>query len=111
MIVKQDLPFSIVPNATLENTSLSFKAKGILSYLLSRPPAFRLTVRRLSRASTEGRTAIATALAELERAGLLRRVETPEGGPDWQISDGSSAEPLPVAHSGPAPMEKERQRQ
>jgi hypothetical protein len=81
----------------LQDPRLSFKATGILSFLLSLPDNWRTDAERLSRAKNtegkarEGREAIQTGLRELEDAGyLLRRKYQDEQGKwrwTWKYSD------------------------
>lgn len=73
--------FCVVPNAVLNNPSLSFKSKGLLCYLLSKPNHWQINVQQLSKASTEGRDSIYSSLKELETIGFLERnpVRTAKG--------------------------------
>jgi hypothetical protein len=69
------------PNDTANDVRLSFRARGVLAYLLARPPGWRFAAARIASDGTEGREAVAAALRELAAAGYYRchRVQTPGG--------------------------------
>lgn len=68
--------FTIIDNRILENDGLSFKAKGLLSYLLSRPDDWQVNDAHLSTIGPDGEAAVRSALKELEVAGYLVRVRS-----------------------------------
>ena len=75
--------FAVIPNDALQNHSLSFKARGLLAYLLSQPDDWRISSGALARLAVhDGRESIRTALKELETANYLhrRRTKDPETG-------------------------------
>ena len=71
-IKRKDRGFTQVDNKILENPNLSWKAKGLLTYFLSRPDNWRVRLADLEKRSTDGVTAIRSALAELERANYAK---------------------------------------
>lgn len=72
-----------IPNETLEDRRLSWRARGILAYLLSRPPGWDTDSERLAAIAKEGRDAVRTALTELEKARYLFRVKMQGNGGLW----------------------------
>jgi len=56
----------------IENPALSWKAKGLHTYLISRPPGWKLWYKDLEQRATEGKSAIGSAVKELQEAGYLR---------------------------------------
>lgn len=63
-----------LPNSTVNDERLSFRARGVLAYLVGRPPGWRFSAERIAKCSpSEGREAILTALRELEQLGYVRR--------------------------------------
>lgn len=63
--------FTIVPNATARDAALSFRARGVLTYLLSHEDGWTTSAERLKDAGKEGRDAIRKALDELKEARYL----------------------------------------
>lgn len=78
-IQNRSAPFVQIDRRALENNRLSWKAKGILAYLLSRPDDWRVMVNDLVQRSTDGKAAIYSALVELEELGYLERALVREG--------------------------------
>lgn len=58
------------------NPALSFRARGVLLYLLALPPGTRLDSSKIAAAGTEGRDAIRHALVELQDVGYVQKVGT-----------------------------------
>lgn len=89
MIVRGPRPerdFTILDNTTLREKALTWKARGLLGFILSQPPGYEVNVSALVEAGPEGREAVRTGLIEIEKAGYLRRtrVRHPDGTFTWQ---------------------------
>lgn len=65
--------YTLVSNTILEDPSLSWRAKGLHTYLMSKPDHWEVWVAKLVEASTEGRDAVYTALDELLASGYAKR--------------------------------------
>ena len=63
--------FTQVSNTMLENSNLSWKAKGLLCYMLSRPDNWKFNKADLYKKATEGRDAMQKGLDELKELGYL----------------------------------------
>lgn len=73
--------FSVVSTEMLERTDMSWKAKGLLCYMLSRPDDWRFSERSLYARFPGGKGLTASGLKELEGLGYLDRGQaTDEGG-------------------------------
>ena len=65
--------YTIIANGALEDSRLSWKARGVLAYLLSKPDNWRVIVAHLVTQGPDGKAAITAALEELELYGYIRR--------------------------------------
>lgn len=65
--------FTVIRNATLRDARLTFKARGLLAFILSQEPGYRISAEGLAEEGPDGRDAIRTALREMEAAGYLQR--------------------------------------
>lgn len=86
-----DSHFVMIANGAIRDAALSWRARGLLTYLLSLPDGWDVSADRLATQGTEGRKAVQAALRELESAGYLRRVQARESGGfkgyDHEVSD------------------------
>ena len=71
--VERTCDYTVMSNHHLKNRSLSLKAKGLLSVMLSLPDEWDYTLRGLAAISKEGVDAIREAIRELEDAGYIVR--------------------------------------
>lgn len=72
---RPEASFTRVPNEWARDPKLSFKAKGLLTYLLSHQDGYRLTVEQVIAEATDGKSAVYSALKELVEHGYLVRVQ------------------------------------
>ena len=70
-----------IPNSTVRDSRLSYRARGILGRLLSNADGYRMTAVDLARESQDGRTAVLRGLKELRDCGYIvsRRLQDERG--------------------------------
>jgi len=90
--------FTQIDNRILCRKDLSFRAKGVLLYLLSRPPQWNVVLNDIVKRGRDGREAIRASARELEKMGFIRR--TPgthqRDGDTWEVfEDPTEANRLP----------------
>lgn len=72
--------FTIIDNSIFRNRTISYKAKGLLCQMLSLPDGWEWSVEGLAKLSTDGKSAVASALEELTKAGYFRREQRMKDG-------------------------------
>ncbi|GIP25033.1 hypothetical protein J23TS9_01630 [Paenibacillus sp. J23TS9] len=70
---KDPPPFTRIDNSMLHDERLSFKARGLLAYMLSKPDTFRFYLDELIKHTTEKKDSIRTGMKELEQLGYVNR--------------------------------------
>lgn len=71
VVKNRENPYVMINKAFLSNNEMSWKAKGILSYLLSKPDNWEVRIGDLIKQSTDGRDAVYSGLKELEKFGYI----------------------------------------
>lgn len=74
-------PICILDRAIIEDKSLSFRARGVLAYILSQPDDYDAHLEQLvAQSPSEGKEALRATMIELEKAGyILRRRKNDHG--------------------------------
>jgi len=70
---KKPNSFVMIDRGFLENPNLSWKAKGILAYLLSKPDNWKVIVKDLVNHATDGKAAVYSGLGELKGQGHYQK--------------------------------------
>jgi hypothetical protein len=83
--------FSIAPGP-IEDEKLSWQARGLLVYLLSRPDDWEVEIQQLVSASPDGKTVVQSCLRELAEHGYAHLVQHRDDknhraiGKRWEVS-------------------------
>lgn len=85
--------FVQMANAAAQDERLSYRARGMLVALLSRPPGWKTSSNQLAKQGKEGRDAVQSALRELEKFGYLERHRTRTAAGVWQYDQFVTDEP------------------
>ncbi|MEV0445908.1 hypothetical protein AB0I84_10470 [Streptomyces spectabilis] len=64
--------YTVLPTATLEDSRLSFRARGILAFLVAKPDDWQVRAESIAKKGKEGRDAVQAALRELRNCGYYR---------------------------------------
>jgi hypothetical protein len=68
--------FTQIHNAWVRDPKISYKAKGLLTYLLSHEVGYTITIGQIIRESGDGKQSVRSALEELIKAGYLETKRT-----------------------------------
>ena len=98
--VEKTKGYTVMSNHHLRNHTLSLKAKGLLSQMLSLPDDWDYTLQGLAQINKESIDAIREAVRELERAGYIKRSRERDGrgclrGTVYTIYEQPHAQPTP----------------
>ena len=91
-------PYVLLDTTAMNDARLSFRAKGLHAYLMSKPDGWQVHIKHLEHVSKEGRDAISVALTELAQAGYLHRerVRGEDGRlAGWQTTIYETPQPRP----------------
>lgn len=75
--------FTTIDQRTVNDARLSFRARGVLVWLLDKPDDWRCNADQIAAAGSEGREAVRSALRELEKHGYLRRDRHQDAEGHW----------------------------
>jgi hypothetical protein len=103
--------FTVLPNRILRDDELSYRARGLLCFLLSQPPDWEISSNRLTLEFGEGRDAVRSAIRELINTGYmqLQKVQGDAGrwsthyivtADPWWFENPVDNPPQPVDNSG-----------
>jgi hypothetical protein len=82
---KRENPYAQIDKTVLNDKRLSWKAKGILAFLLSKPDNWEINIKNLIKQAKDGKEAVYSGIKELITFGYIVRVETRNKGRFAQI--------------------------
>ena len=123
--VEKTANFTVMSNTHLKDRRLSYKAKGLLSVILSLPPDWDYTITGLSVIAADGVDSVKSAVKELERYGYVTRTqlrdergrmsqneyrvyENPADNPDFVQPEQASPEQVPPEQVPPEQVPPEQ---
>ena len=80
VVKSPDNPYVMIDSRPVMNKKLSFKAKGILTYLMSRPDGWEVSVEDLVNRSTDRKASVRAGMKELTKAGHMKYVTPRDKG-------------------------------
>ncbi|WP_393965219.1 DnaD domain protein [Exiguobacterium sp. S22-S28] len=85
--IKKEDNYVVIDKTTLNNRELSWKAKGLHSYLMGLPDDWKVQESDLVNRSSDGRASTRSAIKELTDAGYIKRVAVREKGKfkEWEF--------------------------
>lgn len=81
---RQESGYTIIRNDVLRDPELTFRARGVLAYILSHSDNWRTDAESIAKVSKEGRQAIQTALKELREAGYIEYRKSQDANGRWK---------------------------
>lgn len=113
-IYNRDRPFAQIDKRPLDNPLLSWKAKGLLAYFMSRPDDWIIRTEQLLTVSCDGEFSLRSAMKELRDAGHaeLVHIRSEDGreamGTEWHIHEIPMSEIAETSVSGNLSLRKPR---
>lgn len=103
---KKEKNFTVLDNTFIKDTRLSWKAKGLMTYLLSLPDDWTIHLSEIEKHATDGKSALRSAINELKELGYLKAEQKRENNrfaemvyiiienPDFPLTDFQQTENL-----------------
>ena len=96
------IPFTQVPNVVLNDSEISFKAKGIYCYMFSKPDGWDFSADRIAMETRDGIDAIQSGLRELREVGLLHYQKKNDGRVEYTIYSQRTPDVIETVEPAPA---------
>lgn len=86
-------PFTIVENDFLNNDDLYFSAKGLFTYMISKPANWNFTIKSIKSQSKDGQSRVTTALDELKKLGFIHYEKLKSGSGIYHLYENPNENP------------------
>ena len=77
--------FTVIPNTTAQDTTLTMQQKGLLFTILSLPEEWDFNEENLAKILPDEKSEITSALRGLEKKGYLKRIKSEDNSYNWEI--------------------------
>ncbi|AFL69606.1 hypothetical protein [Sulfurospirillum barnesii] len=90
---KRERDFAQISNNFLRDPNISFKAKGLFSYMFSMEDGWNFTIKSIANQQKDGQAAIIAAMHELKSHGYITYTKSSDGTGTYYLDDCPSFEP------------------
>ena len=104
-IEKQVVPFTQIANEVLNNSDLTFKAKGIYAFMMSKPDNWNFTIRSMAKQVSDGEKAIKSGIKELKDPGYIEYEKHSNGHGTYHLKIHVNAYEKPKVQKGHKALE------
>ena len=93
---KSEVPFAQIANIVLNDPNLTFKAKGIYAYMISKPDNWNFTIQSIASQVKDGKASIQAGIKELKESGWITYIKFKNGSGVYLIrNDVTGIKPKP----------------
>ncbi len=85
-IKKIEFPFTAIPNQFLRDNNISFKAKGLFTYMYSMKNGWNFTIKSISKQQKQGELSIKNAMDELKKHGYIKYKKYSNGKGEYYLN-------------------------
>ena len=110
-IIKKRENFTTIHNSLISDTEISYKAKGILIYMLSKPDGWNYNAKEIAKNSKDGIEAVYSGLKELVNAKYVSRKRFQDGTLCYYVFEDKTINNIPDCYNEKKEMKENPERQ
>ena len=110
-IIKTRENFTTIHNSLISDTEISYKAKGILIYMLSKPDGWNYNAKEIAKNSKDGIEAVYSGLKELVNARYVSRKRFQDGTLCYYVFEDKTINNIPDCYNEKKEMKENPERQ